>query len=96
MIGLVLLELLAAGITFAVGKFVPKFQAKSIEIASAMVKKYLLILVIFNTFNIGYSTGLQLVYASPSDPYFELSVGSTVVAMLLPIGTIAILLFSST
>lgn len=63
MLGLMLVEIVVAGVLLIVGTFMPSFRQKSRSIAKHMLKEYLLMMVIFNSYNVSYSLGLQLAYS---------------------------------
>lgn len=49
-----------------------------------MLKKYMFLLVFFNTFNFSFCAGLQFAYGSPSDPNYTFSVGLAITVLALP------------
>lgn len=83
MLVLVLADLLIGTILYVVGSFVPKYKEKMQEVGLRMLKEYFLMLVLFNSFNIAYSAGLQFTYC---ETLISLNSAVAVLALLLPIG----------
>lgn len=82
MLWLVLADVIIGASLYFVASLVPTYKEKMQEIGLRMLKEYLLMLVLFNTFNFAYSAGLQFTYAKTL-----VSVNSLVAvsAMLLPL-----------
>ena len=92
MLGLILLEMIVAAVVFAVGKVVSSFAGTSSQVTGLMLKKYLLVLVLFNTFNISYSAGLQFMYGDSSNQFYKLNIATVIASLVLPIIMIVLIL----
>lgn len=83
MLWLVLADAIVGALLYVVGSFVPKHKEKMQEIGLRMLKEYLLMLVLFNTFNLTYSAGLQFTYC---ETLVSLNSAVAAVSLLLPLG----------
>jgi hypothetical protein len=95
MLALMLLEMVVAGVLLAVGMCVPSFRTKSRTVAKHMLKEYLLMMVIFNSFNISYSLGVQVAYSDTQHDLFSLSIAVTAISILLPLAIVGVIIFTS-
>lgn len=82
-----------AGAVLIAGWAVPKFREKSMMISKRMVKEYLLMMVLFNCFNVAYSLGVQSGYSDASE-YSAVNLIVACVSLILAL-TVCILLYAT-
>jgi hypothetical protein len=94
MLGIMVVEMLVAAGILVAGLFIPTFRAKSRTIAKHMLKEYLLMMVIFNSFNISYSIGVQSAYIDSSNSLYPTSVAIAAISLLFPLAMVGIIIFT--
>ena len=62
MLGMFLAWIFLSGTLYLIGSFVEKLRERLQSAAKHMLKQYLLTMIVFNSFNVAYSLGLQLKY----------------------------------
>lgn len=95
MLGIMVLDIVVACIILCVGMIKSTFRAKSRTIAQHMLKEYLLMMVIFNCFNVAYGVGIEFTYLDSSNPEYLTSLAITVLSLALPFAMIAAIIFSN-
>lgn len=86
MLIVLLIEAAAAGIIYAVGRVATAYSEKLTSVSKRMLKEYLLMITLFNTFNIGYSIGIQAIYGTPTPLDVIISVASVAFLVASTIG----------
>ena len=94
MLGLMLVDVLIASVLLIAGLVRPTFRAKSRSVAMHMLKEYLLMMVVFNCFNIAYGAGIELTYLDKSNPLFSTSLIVTSLSLALPLVMMGAIVFT--
>lgn len=80
MLGLMVAWTVVSASVYVVGFFVVSAKEKLQNIAKRMLKEYLLMLLAFNSYNIAFSFGLQVIYNQSSSMVFNVAAGALAVA----------------
>lgn len=87
-------ELLLAGILSLISSLLVPLNQKIKWVSQRLLKEVLVTLVLFNSFNIAYSTGIHFAYADRGDKYFIIGTISAVLCLLISFGIMCALSFA--
>lgn len=94
MVLMILGNILVAGGILIAGWRIPKFRELSMRISKRMLKEYLLMMVLFNCFNVAFSLGVQSGYSEPGGDYYAANLVTAGTSMLLAI-TVCVLIYAT-
>lgn len=90
MLGILVLELIIAGIFYAIGLAIPVF----LTISKRLLKEGFLTLILFNSFNFAYGSGVHFRYANPNHQMYLVNSICAVLSLAVPVVIMVALAFT--
>jgi hypothetical protein len=90
----IVVEVIVAGVLFAIAHLVSRFSTKLASIAKYLIKEGLLTLMMFNAFNIAFGVALHFNYADKSSDNYMLSSLAAILASILVFVPCILLMFT--